>query len=443
MEGKRYVLFSPIGDVDPITMYRDGSMLHIARHYRPECVYLYLTKQKVDCDDKDNRYEEALKLLAKELGVEIRVVKLRHPERVDVQLFDEFYYDFEDTIRQIRKEYPDAGILLNVSSGTPAMKAALHTIAALTDVGGCTAIQVETPDKSRHVTEFDLEYEWCCNEDNAPESKKRCFESKHTNFLLKIRKEIICSLIDAYDYRAALELARKCGGGVSETAKIYLRAACARSLLNEEGVDEQLKRSGADAETRACFTPQTGKRRSSAEYLLWLEIKLKRSEYCDFIRGISPVFLDLLEDVCGTCGIPLPDFCLTQGGKRVLSHDKMSRTEEGRRALRALGNAFRSYGGFLSGDLSASRLVPLIEEFSGNAKLKEIIKNLRLAEQNCRNIAAHEVVSVTDKWIKEHCGLEPEQILARLKDLAEFTGLERSVIHDSYKKMNRLIIESL
>lgn len=38
------VLFSPIGNTDPWSNERDGAMLHIVRHYRPEKVILFLQK---------------------------------------------------------------------------------------------------------------------------------------------------------------------------------------------------------------------------------------------------------------------------------------------------------------------------------------------------------------------------------------------------------------
>ena len=36
------ILFSPIGNTDPITNNYDGAMLHIIREYRPDKVYLCL-----------------------------------------------------------------------------------------------------------------------------------------------------------------------------------------------------------------------------------------------------------------------------------------------------------------------------------------------------------------------------------------------------------------
>lgn len=42
------ILFSPIGTTDPIKNYRDGSMLHICRKYKPDKVYLYLSAEMME-----------------------------------------------------------------------------------------------------------------------------------------------------------------------------------------------------------------------------------------------------------------------------------------------------------------------------------------------------------------------------------------------------------
>lgn len=41
----RTYLFSPIGNTDPVKYFYDGSMLHICRYYKPDVVYLYLSKE--------------------------------------------------------------------------------------------------------------------------------------------------------------------------------------------------------------------------------------------------------------------------------------------------------------------------------------------------------------------------------------------------------------
>ena len=452
METERYVLFSPVGMKDPIYDCRDGSMLHIARRFRPEHVYLYLSHETAAFDEADGRYAGALALLAEKLGFHSEVTKISRPDLVDVHLFDEFYDEFEGIIKRIKDENPESVILLNVSSGTPAMKSALHTIAAMTDDAECIPVQVATPRKAHNerresITEYELEIQWLCDKDNEKESfRDRCSCSKHYNLLLKIKKEIIRNHIDAYDYRAALALAKDCGRGVSERAKAYLRAACARVQLDEQGVDAQLAETRAGSGVLIRFAPVRGERRRSiVEYLLWLEMKLRRAEYCDFIRGISPIFLDLLEEAAdAACNIKINRFCKNTSGKRILARDKLNQDIQGQKALVALDDAFGGYCRYKDSDLSPAQLVPVIEALSQNEELKACVRALRGAEQNCRNMAAHEIVSVTGGWIKERCGLTPDDILKMLNNLAEYAGLKQSEIKNgSYDKMNELIKESL
>lgn len=452
METERYVLFSPVGMTDPISDCRDGSMLHIARRFRPERVYIYLSQETAAFEEADGRYAGALSLLAEKLGFHVEVTKISRPDLVDVHLFDEFYDEFEGIIKSIKDENPEAVILLNVSSGTPAMKSALHTIAAMTDDAECIPIQVSTPRKAHNerrydVKKYDLATEWELDEDNDTERfTDRCSCSDHYNLLLKIKKEIIRNHIDAYDYRAALALAKDCGRGVGERAKAYLRAACARVQLDEQGVDAQLAETRAGSGVLIRFAPVRGERRRSiVEYLLWLEMKLRRAEYCDFIRGISPIFLDLLEEAADTaCNIKINRFCKNTSGKRILARDKLNQDIQGQKALVALDDAFGGYCRYKDSDLSPAQLVPVIEALSQNEELKACVRALRGAEQNCRNMAAHEIVSVTGGWIKERCGLTPDDILKMLNNLAEYAGLKQSEIKNgSYDKMNELIKESL
>ena len=45
----KIILFSPVGGTDPISLTNccDGSMLHICRHYKPDKVMLYMSKEMI------------------------------------------------------------------------------------------------------------------------------------------------------------------------------------------------------------------------------------------------------------------------------------------------------------------------------------------------------------------------------------------------------------
>jgi len=88
--GKTF-LFSPIGNTDPIKYFRDGSMLHICRHYKPDVVYLYLSKEMVSLHNKDNRFQRTLDLLGQKLKHKFEVHVICREELVNVQNYDFFY----------------------------------------------------------------------------------------------------------------------------------------------------------------------------------------------------------------------------------------------------------------------------------------------------------------------------------------------------------------
>lgn len=50
---KQKILFSPLGGTDPISNFRDGSMLHICRIYKPDIVILYMSKEMYDYHVKE------------------------------------------------------------------------------------------------------------------------------------------------------------------------------------------------------------------------------------------------------------------------------------------------------------------------------------------------------------------------------------------------------
>ena len=63
-------------------------------------------------------------------------------------------------------------------------------------------------------------------------------------------------------------------------------------------------------------------------------------------------------------------------------------------------------------------------------------------ETSVRNLAAHEVVSITNETIEELTGLTGSQIMDRIKDIFAYTGISvKTEYWDSYDNMNLKILE--
>ena len=130
-------LFSPLGGTDPISQdnYKDGSMLHICRFEKPDKVFLYLSKEMVGYEKEDHRYTYCLDKLMALQGRKFEYVLDQHPELVDVYDYDYFYREFSSAINQIMLEEMDETdtLILNISSGTPAMKSALAVMQTISE----------------------------------------------------------------------------------------------------------------------------------------------------------------------------------------------------------------------------------------------------------------------------------------------------------------------
>ena len=146
---RRKILFTPIGGTDPIssTNVHDGSMLHICRVYKPDKVIMYMSKEMLDYQKEDDRYRYCLDKLAtmQKRTMEYEIIK--RYDLTEVHEFDYFYQDFREIFEQIYREMePTDQLLLNVSSGTPAMKRGLLVLQTLGEFPA-TLIQVATPEK--------------------------------------------------------------------------------------------------------------------------------------------------------------------------------------------------------------------------------------------------------------------------------------------------------
>lgn len=437
--GKK-ILFSPIGTTDPIKNYRDGSMLHICRKYKPDLVYLYLSSEMMQHHNEDNRYVYCIEKLSELIGKKIDVKCIFRPELTNVQIYDVFYNDFRGLIADIEKDMSAADeLIVNIASGTPAMKSALLVMAILSEYR-FKPVQVSTPLKKSNLygensTEYDVKTYWELNEDNQQDYEDRCIEAESGNLIALLKLDSVCKFVDSYNYAAALSVADEIDDFISNDGKMLIKIAAERLKLNSKVVDKMLSKENVDI-----IPVKSGNQRSLFEYALALNIKIKKEEFADFIRGLTPLTADLSELILKSqCNIDINDYCkVNRFGLRKFDKNKL----KGTKVYESLQNEFK--GDFRPNDVGTRQMVPLIKAFSNDNVLIGKIEEIMNVEQAIRNLAAHEIVSVTEEWIKEKTGFSSRQIFEMIKFLIVKAGVKVSKDDwDSYDKMNEIIIHKI
>lgn len=432
------ILFSPIGNTDPIKYQHDGSMLHICRKYQPDTVYLYLSKEILRHHEADNRYVKSLELLGEKLGHLFEIKLIKNDKMVDVQDYDTFFKEFNDILAKIEKEMtPEDTLLVNMASGTPAMKSALVVMATLAEYR-FIPIQVATPKKESNLeyedrVDYDILLNWEYNLDNEEEYEDRCKEVKCGNLIQMLKMDMIKKHVLAYDYHAAYEVFKDLKESLSEEMASLLELAAERLKLNLIRVNQLDKKYQFDV-----IPVKSSDKQKLFEYALALQIKLKRGEYADFVRGITPISDDLLEIVLESeCKIRLEDYCVQKKSGSCWSAQKMKNTQ-----VDEILN--KEFGNFQYGMTSSIHFAKLIENLSTDDILKRKIKQLVDAEQMVRNVAAHEVVSVTEEWIKERTNVTPQELMDIIRYLCVKAKIgAKKEDWSAYDHMNQKIIKGI
>lgn len=436
--GKR-ILFSPIGGTDPIRYKRDGSMLHICRHYQPDVVYLYLSHEMMEFHREDNRYVKAIQFLGELLGHSFEINLIERDDLIDVQKYDWFYQDFREEIRKIEQEMEEEDeLLVNMASGTPAMKSALLVMATLAEYR-FKPIQVSSPQgkmnsEQENREEYNQEDYFRLNQDNAEDAENRCSEEVCMNLMKMIKTDTIKKHIDAYNYPAALSVASELQRDISKRAYRLLQAADARVKLDDRKVRQFINGIEED------FYPvKEEKQRKIFEYALVLFLKVKRQEYADFVRGITPLVVDLLEEILWKeCNIRLEECCIIKQKENMLYWSKEKLQQKN--LLEPLNQAYKAQGGFREGPVYSNAIAKLLSARGQNRMVCTKVEEMVEIEKSIRNIAAHEVVSVTEEWIQKRTGKTVKGILELVRTLVFYAGIKvENRAWESYDEMNQRI----
>ena len=433
------VLFSPVGGTDPISLsnLRDGSMLHICRYYKPDKVILYMSKEIVTNHNKDDRYRFCIRKLARMQNRNIEIELIEKPELENVQEFDYFYDEFLAIIRNISSQLgEDDTLLVNISSGTPAMKSGLLVLITLGEFP-CKAIQVVTPMRSmnEHTHKgFDLETVWELNEDNEND-ENRCKEVRCPALSMIKNEEILKKHILAYDYAAANRMAEEMPANRVKDYHLLIKLANARLNLDNNAIGRL-----SPNNTHKFFPIWSMDERKIFEYALSIDIKRRRGEYADFIRAFTPLFAEMLERILlKTCKVDLEKYCkVYRNGSKKWNRDALLNSD----VIRYLEEEFPDFRD--RGPVYSVHIIALIERISSDSKLNDLIHKLRSVEEKIRNVAAHQVTSITDEKIKSETGYTGQQMMNLIKQLFQYTGINvKSEYWDSYNDMNQKIIAKI
>ena len=450
----KVVLFSPIGGTDPIseTNYFDGSMLHICRHYKPDVVYLYLSKEILKKHETDDRYRFFLNRLYEKHEKDVQIIPIKKNELEDVSDYKLVYNFLLKDIQQVIDILEDGDTLLvNVSSGPPTIKIDLQLLEAIGKFDKPNGknvqtklIQVKTPVKrmnehhhKKNIDKNELEIMWVLNETAESEVnyENRCYEDV---FIVTkvLQEESIKHLIRAYNYTAAFEIAK----GMKSLSEPYIKYIEGAVNRNKLDYSKAIKAFQDATNLREIFPFQDGDKIAIFEYIQNVEIKYLRGELADFIRSISPVVLKLFLLILKKNEVDINKLSKDVRGK--LYWDKKSLKDE-QCILYNLQNCYSDFKP--EGYIKSDHLQKIIDFLSPNKDIKDLVKQIRKIEDEVRNKAAHEIIKIDEEYIKKKADNKtPKDICDILKKLFSYACRElKKEAWESYDRMNDYIIEKI
>lgn len=183
-KGFRRILFSTLGRTDPVWGNRDASMLHIARHYRPDGICWAATPQflvRME-DPSDGRYRKAVESLRQQIpGYDPTVMT---PRAIDPDILtnvEACVAELSVILGWLRDEYPEAEILLNGSTGNAWIDSAMKQLdegwnfnTRLVKVNAPPGAHAPIPETAR-----DSLAQIADNRDALPGAPNRCYDRNH------------------------------------------------------------------------------------------------------------------------------------------------------------------------------------------------------------------------------------------------------------------------
>ena len=436
------ILYTPVGDTDPIRGCYDGGMLHIVRHYNPDMAVLVLSKDMEQKEASDSRFSKALKHVKADLDIKLVYTGLEDVHRIDtLQPFVDHFYE-------LLSEYPDAEILINLSSGTPQMKLIMSYLSVEHDA--VRGIQVDSPQGSSNRSEpavnddEDIEIVIENNFDDQEDTENRCYEPQMGYIKRNNLKQSLHTLINSYKYKEAISLyhgyKRTFKDGVVIDVLPFLEHAQLRLGLDYDGALEKSRKVGP-INLSSIFTDKV--LRKLHEFLMLMEVRLKQGQIEDFILKTTPFMYELMR------------YYFTKEF-RVNWRQVEKKTSKGVRLdMVAFKNQYpKLYESWHENSdtpylqelqVSFYHMLHMLEDYDTvDRSLLKQLKEIRRIEKKIRNKMAHEIVVFTEQDICSAADIQSLQsFLHQIKDVFFIiTGQEKQnkLIYDT---INTYVLEQI
>lgn len=421
------ILFSPVGTSDPLTILGDGPMLHIVRHHRPHKVVLFLSPAMAGFQEKDQRYSMAIEMLAGSEGFAAPELELVESSFEDVYRFDHYIEEFEGILERLVQEANGKPVLVNATSGTPAMEQALVALGAFGRLN-LNLLQVTTPNKGintrgdrENPDGYDLASLWELNESAREErSENRVIKVASPHFADRLLRENVIALVKGYEYEAAFELVEQMRT-VNPRAKELIRAAAGR--INLDGSLAAKVFGGSEL----AYKPND----ILLEYLYVMEVRLKQGHWAEFLRSMTPALTALMEQKLRP-NLPESKYLQMESGRPT---NKLNFESIGRDPGLSwvLGRDDKGTSTYVTNAI----LIKLVNAYCPDGPVKDMIRALRDVENNCRNELSHELCSSSKDRIEKISKIPLDTVMEYL--FALHGGAKAGL----YERINQVIVNQL
>ncbi|QQB73660.1 CRISPR-associated protein [Fusobacterium canifelinum] len=459
------ILLTFAGNTDPTRGEHDGPIIHICRYYKPDKIYLILTKEMEERDEEPyNIYERAIKENLKAYNPEIIRIKTGIEE---AHYFDIYFNWIYETFEKIKKEDRDAEIYLNMTSGTSQMTTNLlmYYIDSL-DLN-LIPIQVETyTGQSNHSKEnnktvnknYDVEAEAICNLDN--EEKVRTYRivepdlKKYSRILIKNQIE---KLLEQYKYEAISELLKRDIFDKNLELNTLVNFAIGRTNLKGLDCNKKLNSfNNKDYNKLYYFTKDKNITRipdwyQIVDFFSLANIKQKTEDISTYTLMLEPIivkiYLSILKDLMKKNLDEL--FRKDNQGYKV----ELKRLEEDLKELikKDLKREYLKDNSNISTPVLVSTIKYYLKKEKKLANIMDVDYFISLAEtlakmKNVRNTLAHELKSISREDFNKESKTTVEQINSKILDFFNkfYTplGYKKEMV-EIYDNINKEIVKLL